>query len=35
MRTLVQATHDYSGDVEESRVVPQKATIPFHKPGAQ
>lgn len=35
MRPLVQATHDYSGDVEEFQVVPQEATILFHKPGAQ
>jgi len=35
MRTLVQVTHNYSGDVETFQVVPQKATTPFHKPGAQ
>jgi len=35
MRALVQATHDYSVDFEEFQVEPQKATIPFHRPGAQ
>ncbi len=35
MRTLVQVMHDYSGDDEESKVVPQKALISFYNPGTQ
>jgi hypothetical protein len=35
MRIFVQATHECSCNAEKLQVVPQKATIPFPKPGAR